>query len=713
MSEKTTQRKNPQDVQPPQRVPDGRSFTPQFERAKEAEGGRPLPGPLRQKMEKGFNADFSQIRIFEDDLPQQYQADAVAYGETIHVRPGQIRPGTPAGELLLGHEVVHTLQQRAGKVKPGRRGLNQDEPLETEASELSGQVLSGQTGVRLPASGEGRPVVQAATLEELLQKEIKRRERKQARAQTGRAILQGGEAIEQKVGTAKNLVSSVKDVSAEGDISQTIKTMTHGVEPLPAPGKEVEEGGVIPSLELATEIGETAMTPFKLAGAYRKSKEARELQKTGDAFQRELGAHREKEAEKEGVFALADMGGNIAKFADSGFGAGFEAPLKIAKSGHDLVEHAGAAHRARIGREKMIALKQGLGEGSALHGAAAYVQNTQGHNVFRKGAAAATDVLDIAGEGTSFAGNFDPTGTTKAVGTGLKAASAAVKAITKAATKAVDTYQAHNIHKARTSAESYAPTAGDREAKRAALRIDPRMALTTVHRKAHEGSGEEKEAAIEIFRSGIGGGEEAVETLSQGGKLSTFEELAAAKLERSVNPNTITQDLASAHQSVKAGASKLVPKRLKQKSARKQQEKQQQAENARLEAVQLARIQAAQMQISGPHGGTRTANPFAAQYQAIARARAEEKQLAQRGATQADLDAVWEQEFAEGSDLYAFRPDRTIADLRDYDTNMDYRAERLEAELGDKFGELGEEDTKRRAERLRIRKWKKRVGEEV
>jgi hypothetical protein len=143
MRDKTTQRKNPQDVQPQQRVPDGRSFTSQFERAKEEEGGRPLPDSLRQKMERSFGVDFAAVRIFENNRARRYGADATAEGDNLHFTPDAYRPDTPTGQELLGHELAHVVQQQQGRVPRGENPHQPNPQLEAEAETFGLRAAMG------------------------------------------------------------------------------------------------------------------------------------------------------------------------------------------------------------------------------------------------------------------------------------------------------------------------------------------------------------------------------------------------------------------------------------------------------------------------------------------------------------------------------------------------------------------------------------------
>ena len=83
-------------------------------------GGSSLPTALRSRMETGFGADFSNVRIHNDStaafLSNSIQAKAFTYGNDIYFNRGQYSPSSSDGQRLIAHELTHTLQQ-TGKVR--------------------------------------------------------------------------------------------------------------------------------------------------------------------------------------------------------------------------------------------------------------------------------------------------------------------------------------------------------------------------------------------------------------------------------------------------------------------------------------------------------------------------------------------------------------------------------------------------------------------
>jgi hypothetical protein len=81
-------------------------------------GGRPLDGALRGRMEHALGADLEGVRVHTDAhaarLADEQDAHAFTVGDDIAFGEGAYRPGTLAGDLLIAHELAHTVQQRQG-----------------------------------------------------------------------------------------------------------------------------------------------------------------------------------------------------------------------------------------------------------------------------------------------------------------------------------------------------------------------------------------------------------------------------------------------------------------------------------------------------------------------------------------------------------------------------------------------------------------------
>jgi Domain of unknown function (DUF4157) len=107
-------------------------------------GGWPLPRDVQAKMENALGASFSDVRVHVGPEASAIGAIAFTWGSEIYFAPGQYNPHTPHGQFLLGHELQHVVQQRAGRVSnPFGSGVAvvQDHVLESEADRM-GRVAS-------------------------------------------------------------------------------------------------------------------------------------------------------------------------------------------------------------------------------------------------------------------------------------------------------------------------------------------------------------------------------------------------------------------------------------------------------------------------------------------------------------------------------------------------------------------------------------------
>jgi hypothetical protein len=96
---------------------------------------RKLPQPMLNWMERSFGESFAEVRIHEDLGASAAGAFAAAKGSDLYFAPGHYRPGTPAGDALIGHELTHVVQQRRGRVAGwfGVQALARKPLLECEA----------------------------------------------------------------------------------------------------------------------------------------------------------------------------------------------------------------------------------------------------------------------------------------------------------------------------------------------------------------------------------------------------------------------------------------------------------------------------------------------------------------------------------------------------------------------------------------------------
>ena len=123
--------------------------------------GRPLPEPIQKKMESFFNTSFADVRVHIGHEASAIGALAFTHGTDLYFAPGQYNPQTVHGQQLLGHELTHVVQQRAGRVRnPLGAGLAvvQAPALEAEAERTGRRAASHQA-----APLERTPAVTAQT----------------------------------------------------------------------------------------------------------------------------------------------------------------------------------------------------------------------------------------------------------------------------------------------------------------------------------------------------------------------------------------------------------------------------------------------------------------------------------------------------------------------------------------------------------------------
>src|SRR5271166_2491524 len=102
-------------------------------------GGQPLPEPVQRKMEAFFNTNFADVRVHVGHEAPSIGALAFTHGTDLYFSPSQYNPTSPQGQRLLGHELTHVVQQRAGRVRnPLGSGIAvvQDPALEAEAERM-------------------------------------------------------------------------------------------------------------------------------------------------------------------------------------------------------------------------------------------------------------------------------------------------------------------------------------------------------------------------------------------------------------------------------------------------------------------------------------------------------------------------------------------------------------------------------------------------
>lgn len=123
--------------------------------------GKRLSAEMRGRMERAFGADLEDIRVHGDSegasLARSQAAGAVAWGNHIALAEGEDRSRDIFGDLLLAHEIAHSLQQRAGREPGAAAG---ESAAEENADRAARQAVRRDQGAPVtPAGGTVRPAV--------------------------------------------------------------------------------------------------------------------------------------------------------------------------------------------------------------------------------------------------------------------------------------------------------------------------------------------------------------------------------------------------------------------------------------------------------------------------------------------------------------------------------------------------------------------------
>lgn len=105
-----------------------------------------------------FQDDFSSVSINIDSEPLQHRAIACTIGEHLHFLPGALDLATAQGLSLLGHELTHVMQQRAGVSRCYAGAANQlvaCPELEDEADKVGDMFARWCRGSGIPLARGG------------------------------------------------------------------------------------------------------------------------------------------------------------------------------------------------------------------------------------------------------------------------------------------------------------------------------------------------------------------------------------------------------------------------------------------------------------------------------------------------------------------------------------------------------------------------------
>ena len=148
----------------------GNSATVRLLRAAEAQGGsvpgeveariersrgagRALDPVVRSRMEAGFGADFSGVRVHTGGeaaaLSGALGARAFTTGRDVFFGAGQFDPGSSGGRELIAHELTHVIQQSDAPALDAKLEVGStSDPAEREADEVARTVIRREGSIR-------------------------------------------------------------------------------------------------------------------------------------------------------------------------------------------------------------------------------------------------------------------------------------------------------------------------------------------------------------------------------------------------------------------------------------------------------------------------------------------------------------------------------------------------------------------------------------
>lgn len=113
--------------------------------------GSPMDADTRSRMESGFGADFSGVRVHNNDNAVQMNrslgSKAFTHRNDIYFDKGQYQPGAEEGDRLLAHELTHTIQQ-------GASGADRNIQTKAKVGAPAIQLQPGDAAADLPITPE-------------------------------------------------------------------------------------------------------------------------------------------------------------------------------------------------------------------------------------------------------------------------------------------------------------------------------------------------------------------------------------------------------------------------------------------------------------------------------------------------------------------------------------------------------------------------------
>jgi outer membrane protein OmpA-like peptidoglycan-associated protein len=131
--------------------------------------GRPIPAATQKELEQAFGADFSDVRIHDDEdaraQADALSADAFTHGNDIALGAEAPSPDSSPGKKLLAHELAHVVQQRLSGGQHSTVVSQPGDRFEAGADEAAASSVAGQpvhlTTTGAPPSIQRQPAEQS------------------------------------------------------------------------------------------------------------------------------------------------------------------------------------------------------------------------------------------------------------------------------------------------------------------------------------------------------------------------------------------------------------------------------------------------------------------------------------------------------------------------------------------------------------------------
>jgi hypothetical protein len=129
--------------------------------------GRPLDGGVRTRMEAAFGNGLGPVHLHTGATASRVasglNARAFTVGRHVAFGAGEYRPGTPAGDALIAHEVAHVVQQRSGAATeaPLAAGSARYGALERDADHAAAGAVTSLWGGAKEAARQAAPALRS------------------------------------------------------------------------------------------------------------------------------------------------------------------------------------------------------------------------------------------------------------------------------------------------------------------------------------------------------------------------------------------------------------------------------------------------------------------------------------------------------------------------------------------------------------------------